>query len=89
MWRCYLEGSPKFTVITDHNPLIWLIKHSTAAGQRRSLVRFLFDFQYCIVLPTSAHASIRFPELHLKDQDTVPLHDERFLLVLDDNGLTT
>ena len=23
-WRCYLEGSPEFTVITDHNALVHL-----------------------------------------------------------------
>ena len=23
VWLCYLEGAPKFEVVTDHNPLIY------------------------------------------------------------------
>ena len=52
IWRCYLEGQPKerFTIITDHNPLIHLPKQPTLSRRiarwSEYLQRFSFEWQY-------------------------------------------
>ena len=49
-WRCYLEGNVDVTVVTDHNPLIWLqIQPNLSPKQVRwaaYLQRFPFTWKY-------------------------------------------
>lgn len=49
IWRCYLEG-PKFTVVTDHNPLVHLPSQPHLSGRQVRwsdyLQRFDFDWVY-------------------------------------------
>ena len=49
IWRCYLEG-PKFTVVTDHNPLVHLPTQPNLSGRQARwseyLQRFTFDWVY-------------------------------------------
>lgn len=46
VWRCYLEGAPRFTVVTDHNPLIWLQTQKTLSRRQARWSEFMqrFDF---------------------------------------------
>jgi hypothetical protein len=46
--RCYLEGAPKFKVITDHNPLVYLNTQNTLSRRQSRWVEFLqqFDFEW-------------------------------------------
>jgi hypothetical protein len=48
VWRCYLEGAPKFKVITDHNPLVYLNTQNTLSRRQSRWVEFLqqFDFEW-------------------------------------------
>jgi hypothetical protein len=48
VWRCYLEGAPKFKVITDHNPLVYMNTQNTLSRRQSQWVEFLqqFDFEW-------------------------------------------
>ena len=49
VWRCYLEGAPKFKVVTDHNPLIWFNTQTVLSRRQSRWSEYLqrFDFEWC------------------------------------------
>jgi hypothetical protein len=52
-WRCYLEGTP-VTLVTDHNPLIYLDTQDQLSRRQARWVEFLSRFQYTIVYQRGA-----------------------------------
>ena len=44
-WRCYLEGIP-FTVITDHNPLVYLHTQSNLTRKQARWSQYLQQFEF-------------------------------------------
>ena len=48
VWRCYLEGAPKFKVITDHNPLIWFNTQTVLSRRQARWSEYIqrFDFEW-------------------------------------------
>ena len=76
IWRCYLEGQPKerFTVVTDHNPLIHLPKQPTLSRRMARwseyLQRFTFQWEYRpgrinVADPVSRRPNAQYPLLTL------------------------
>ena len=45
-WRCYLEGAPKVTLVTDHHPLIWLQSQPTLSRKQARWMEYLSRFVY-------------------------------------------
>ena len=46
VWRCYLEGAPKFKVITDHNPLVYLATQQNLSRRQTRWVEFMQRFEF-------------------------------------------
>ena len=76
IWRCYLEGQPKerFTVVTDHNPLIHLPKQPTLSRRMARwseyLQRFTIQWEYRpgrinVADPVSRRPNAQYPLLTL------------------------
>ena len=72
VWRCYLEGQPtdRFTIVTDHNPLIYLPKQPTLSRRiarwSEYLQRFTFKWEYRpgrinVADPVSRRPSEQYP----------------------------
>ncbi len=47
-WRCYLEGAP-VTLVTDHNPLVYLESQDSLSRRQVRWMEFLSRFDYRIV----------------------------------------
>ncbi len=47
-WRCYLEGAP-VTLVTDHNPLVYLESQDSLSRRQVRWLEFLSRFDYRIV----------------------------------------
>ena len=45
-WRCYLEGCVGFTIVTDHNPLIYLQEQPHLSRRQARWQEFLSRFHY-------------------------------------------
>ncbi len=45
-WRCYLEGAPQSTLVTDHNPLIYLQDQAQLSRRQARWSLFLAQFNY-------------------------------------------
>jgi len=45
-WRCYLEGSPNVTLVTDHNPNTWLENIAIPSRRQARWIEFLSRFHY-------------------------------------------
>ena len=41
VWRCYLEGAPRFKVITDHNPLVYINTQQHLSRRQSRWVEFM------------------------------------------------
>jgi transposase InsO family protein len=86
VWRCYLEGAPKFKVVTDHNPLIWLgTQQSLSRRQSRwseFMQRFDFEWVYRPGRLNVADPLSRAPSL--RDREPVQLHDAQLMPMLSD-----
>ena len=72
IWRCYLEGQPsdRFTIVTDHNPLVHLPKQPTLSRRiarwSEYLQRFTFAWEYRpgrinVADPVSRRPSDQYP----------------------------
>ena len=48
VWRCYLEGAPRFKVITDHNPLVYINTQQHLSRRQSRWVEFMqrFDIEW-------------------------------------------
>ena len=88
VWRCYLEGAPKFQVVTDHNPLIYLNTQQNLSRRQARWVEFMqrFDFGW-IYRPgrfNVADPLSRAPSL--AEQPLAHLHDGLALALLPRHG---
>ncbi len=45
-WRCYLEGGPESTLVTDHNPLVYLQDQPQLSRRQARWMEFLSRFNY-------------------------------------------
>jgi hypothetical protein len=50
VWRCYLEGAPKFTVVTDHNPLIWLSTQQQLSRRQARWSEFMHSLGFIVLV---------------------------------------
>jgi RNase H-like domain found in reverse transcriptase/Reverse transcriptase (RNA-dependent DNA polymerase)/Integrase zinc binding domain/Retroviral aspartyl protease len=84
VWRCYLEGAPKFVVVTDHNPLIWFNSQDVLSRRQARwsefMGRFNFEWNYRpgrlnVADPLSRASS-------LKETTTELLHDGEALTMI-------
>ena len=85
VWRCYLEGAPKFEVITDHNPLIYFHTQTTLSRRQSRWFEFIsrFDFQW-VYRPGKLNVAdplSRAPSL--RDQPVEYLHDGLVMSLMD------
>ena len=82
VWRCYLEGQPaeRFTIVTEHNPLIHLPKQPTLSRRiarwSEYLQRFTFHWEYRpgrinVADPVSRRPSDQYP-VSCQCSDQVP-----------------
>jgi hypothetical protein len=47
-WRCYLESSEPFTLITDHQPLTYLLQQEVLSRRQARWLEFLSRFKFTI-----------------------------------------
>ena len=88
-WRCYLEGAPQFTVVTDHNPLIWLQTQQNLSRRQSRwsefMQRFSFKWVYRPGRNNVADPLSRAPSL--RDKPSTVLHDNQVMVILSQFGL--
>ena len=85
VWRCYLEGAPKFQVVTDHNPLVYFHTQTTLSRRQSRWFEFIsrFDFEW-VYRPGKLNVAdplSRAPSL--RDQPVEYLHDGLILSLID------
>ena len=89
VWRCYLEGAPRFTVVTDHNPLIWLQTQKTLSRRQARwseyMQRFNFGWVYRPGRINVADPLSRAPSLTDASRDAEP--DAEIFMCLTNMGL--
>ena len=68
-WRCYLEGDTDVTMVTDHNPLLWLPTQSNLSPKQvrwsAYLQRFPFVWKYILGRTNVADPLSRSPALRV------------------------
>ncbi|KAJ9508332.1 hypothetical protein QJQ45_011839 [Haematococcus lacustris] len=45
-WRCYLDGAVDVTILTDHNPLIYLQTQPNLSRRQEELSRYKYEIKY-------------------------------------------
>ena len=84
VWRCYLEGAPKFKVVTDHNPLIWFNTQTMLSRRQSRWSEFMqrFDFEWCYRPGKLNFADPLSRAPSLKAQPVEYLHDGEVLALI-------